>query len=92
MTSTGVECLFALGRAHDKHAGACRDDTRSGVILGGYDDTPEWMRARPEGEAEWKKLRAKARAEMRTTMAEQRIQVGTAARAAREAARRRGRR
>eukprot|EP00965_Chrysotila_dentata_P123212 4072861-Pleurochrysis_carterae.AAC.1 len=61
MTSTGVEYLFALGRAHDVRAGASRDDTPAGVILGHADDTAAWMRERANGEDEWKLLRKRAR-------------------------------
>eukprot|EP00965_Chrysotila_dentata_P152711 5047266-Pleurochrysis_carterae.AAC.1 len=61
MTSTGAERLFALGRAHDVHAGASRDDTRASVILGHADGTAAWMRERADSEEEWKLLRKRAR-------------------------------
>eukprot|EP00965_Chrysotila_dentata_P033622 1119536-Pleurochrysis_carterae.AAC.1 len=61
MTSTGAERLSALGRAHDVRAGASRDDTRAGVILGHADSTSAWMRDRAKGEEEWKLLRKRAR-------------------------------
>ena len=54
MTSTGAERIFALGRAHDQRAGASRDDTRAGVILGDLDNTAEFMRGRTNGEGEWR--------------------------------------
>eukprot|EP00965_Chrysotila_dentata_P088498 2922023-Pleurochrysis_carterae.AAC.1 len=50
MTSTGAEPLFALGRVHDVRAGASRDNTRAGVILGHADGTAAWMRERANGE------------------------------------------
>eukprot|EP00965_Chrysotila_dentata_P059856 1985199-Pleurochrysis_carterae.AAC.1 len=61
MTSTGTECLFALWRAHDVRAGASRDNTRAGVILGHADGTAAWMRERANGEEECKLLRKRAR-------------------------------
>eukprot|EP00965_Chrysotila_dentata_P137877 4560369-Pleurochrysis_carterae.AAC.1 len=50
MTSTGAERRFALGGAHDVRAGASRDDTRAGVILGHADGTAAWIRERANGE------------------------------------------
>lgn len=76
MTSTCAERLFALGRAHDARAGASRDDTRAGVILGGMDSTVSFMAARVNAEAEWKMLRKRARIGMRETMAEKWLRVG----------------
>eukprot|EP00965_Chrysotila_dentata_P043985 1462128-Pleurochrysis_carterae.AAC.1 len=61
MTSTGAECLFAPGRAHDVRAGASRDDTRAGVILSHADGTAAWMHECANGEEEWKLLRKRAR-------------------------------
>eukprot|EP00965_Chrysotila_dentata_P059885 1986417-Pleurochrysis_carterae.AAC.1 len=60
MTSTGAEGHFALGRTHDVRAGASRDDTRAGIILGHADGTAAWMRERANSE-EWKLLRKRAR-------------------------------
>eukprot|EP00965_Chrysotila_dentata_P048895 1622707-Pleurochrysis_carterae.AAC.1 len=61
MTSTGTERLFALGRAHDVRAGASRNDTRAGIILGHADGTAAWMRERANREEEWKLLRKRER-------------------------------
>eukprot|EP00965_Chrysotila_dentata_P096108 3175098-Pleurochrysis_carterae.AAC.1 len=62
MTSTGAERLyFASERAQDIRAGASRDDTRAGVILGHADCTAAWMRERANVEEEWKLLRKRAR-------------------------------
>eukprot|EP00965_Chrysotila_dentata_P231956 6198671-Pleurochrysis_carterae.AAC.1 len=52
MTSTGAEYLFALGCTPDVRAGASRDDTRAGVILGHADGTAAWKRERADGEKE----------------------------------------
>lgn len=84
LTSTSAERMFALGRAHDKRAGASRDDTRAGVVLGGMDNTAEFMRAREHGEAEWRKLRKLARIGMKETMSRKWLEVGLAERAARD--------
>ncbi|EOD05234.1 hypothetical protein EMIHUDRAFT_198838 [Emiliania huxleyi CCMP1516] len=78
-TSTSAERTFALGRDHDQRAGACRDDTRSGAILGAMDNTHEFMRGREKGEEEWRMLRRLARRGMKETMAEKRIAAGRAA-------------
>eukprot|EP00965_Chrysotila_dentata_P058045 1924627-Pleurochrysis_carterae.AAC.1 len=61
MTSTGAERLVVLGRAHDVRAGASRDDTRAGIILGLTDGIAAWIRERTDGEEEWKLLRNRAR-------------------------------
>lgn len=84
MTSTSAERMFALGRAHDKRAGATRDDTKAGVVLGGMDSTVEFMRGRVDGEAEWRKLRKLARLGMKETMAQKWLKVGLAERAVRD--------
>jgi hypothetical protein len=84
ITSISAERMFALGRFHDQRAGASRDDTRSGVILGGHDDTAAWMRERENGEAEWRLLRKKAREGLKETMAAKRLKVGASERAARD--------
>jgi len=78
-TSTSAERTFALGRDHDQRAGACRDDTRSGAILGAMDNTHEFMRGREKGEEEWRMLRRLARRGMKETMAEKRIAAGRVA-------------
>jgi len=78
-TSTSAERTFALGRDHDQRAGACRDDTRSGAILGAMDNTHEFMRGREKGEEEWRMLRRLARKGMKETMAEKRIAAGRVA-------------
>eukprot|EP00965_Chrysotila_dentata_P047180 1565798-Pleurochrysis_carterae.AAC.1 len=79
MTSTGAERLFARGRAHDIRAGASRDDTRAGVILGHADGTARaWMRERADGEKEWKLLRKRARQGFKVTMLEKRTAAGLA--------------
>eukprot|EP00965_Chrysotila_dentata_P167580 5533973-Pleurochrysis_carterae.AAC.1 len=44
MTSTHAERMFTRGRDHDARAGASRDDTRAGVILGKADATAAFMR------------------------------------------------
>jgi hypothetical protein len=84
MTSTGAERAFAVGRRHDVIAGASRDDTRSGVILGDMDDTHKFMRERANGEAEWRQLRKKARAELKVTMAAKRLKDGAEEREVRQ--------
>eukprot|EP00965_Chrysotila_dentata_P238474 6202517-Pleurochrysis_carterae.AAC.2 len=60
MMSTGAERLFALGCAHNVRAGASRDDTHAGVILGHADSTWAWMHEHADGEEEWKRLRKRA--------------------------------
>eukprot|EP00965_Chrysotila_dentata_P000170 5431-Pleurochrysis_carterae.AAC.1 len=67
MTSTDAERLFALEHAHDICAGASRDDTRAGVILGHADGTAAWMRERADGEEECKLLRKRARQGLKVT-------------------------
>ena len=85
MTSTGAERMFALGRAHDKRAGSSRDDTRAGCLLGGMDDTAEFMRGRERAEQEWKALRRLARKGMAVTMKAKRLEVGLHERESRQA-------
>lgn len=84
MTSTGAERMFAIGRAHDKRAGACRDDTKAGVVLGGMDNTVGFMRERENAEAEWATLRKRANAELKVTEAQKRLKVGMEALKARD--------
>ena len=84
MTSTGAERVFAIGRALDKRAGAQRDETRSGLLLGGMDDTAEFMRARPDAQREWKELRKRARKKLVVTMKMQREELGLQLRASRQ--------
>eukprot|EP00965_Chrysotila_dentata_P186924 6171445-Pleurochrysis_carterae.AAC.1 len=79
MTSTGAERLFAVGRAHDVRAGASRDDSRSGAILGHADVTAAWMRERTDGEEEWKLLRKRAPQGLEVTMLEKRTIDGSVA-------------
>ena len=50
ITSIGAERVFAIGRMHDKRAGASRDDSRADVILGNLDDTCGFMRGRDNAE------------------------------------------
>lgn len=84
MTSTGAERMFAIARAHDARAGASRDDTKAGVVLGGMDDTSGFMRERENGEAEWRALRKKARKEIKVKMAQKWLEVGLAERKVRD--------
>eukprot|EP00965_Chrysotila_dentata_P173177 5715120-Pleurochrysis_carterae.AAC.1 len=85
MTSTGAERCFALGRGHDISAGASRDDTRAGVILGHADSTVAGMRERADGEEEWRLLRKRARQGLKVTMLEKRIAAGLAQQETRKA-------
>eukprot|EP00965_Chrysotila_dentata_P091412 3017904-Pleurochrysis_carterae.AAC.1 len=59
----GARALEAslLSGPHHVRAGASRDDTRAGVILGHADGTAAWVRERVNGEEEWKLLRKRAR-------------------------------
>ena len=84
MTSIGAERVFALGRFHDKRAGASRDDTRQGLIQTTMDDTTGFMRQRENAEEEWAKLRARANKGMLVTMQQKRLEVGQAERVARQ--------
>lgn len=84
MTSTSAERMFALGRAHDKRAGAARDDTKAGVVLGGMDNTVAFMRGREGAETEWRQLRRLARMSMKETMAQKWLKVGLAERMTRD--------
>eukprot|EP00965_Chrysotila_dentata_P184022 6076238-Pleurochrysis_carterae.AAC.1 len=72
LTSTGAERLLALGLAHDVRAGASRNDTRAGVILGHADGTSAWMRECANGEEYWKLLRERAWQGLKVTMLERR--------------------
>eukprot|EP00965_Chrysotila_dentata_P122788 4058118-Pleurochrysis_carterae.AAC.1 len=87
MTSTGAERFFALGRAHDARAGASRDDTRVGVILGHADGTAAWVCERANDEEECKLLRIQegAAGPHGVTMLEKRTAAGLAQREARKA-------
>eukprot|EP00965_Chrysotila_dentata_P098697 3263375-Pleurochrysis_carterae.AAC.1 len=92
MTSTVAARLFALGRAHDVRAGASREDTRAGVILGHPDDTAAWMRESADGEEEWKLLRKRAWQGLKLTMLlEKRKAAGLAQGDAQRQARRKAR-
>ena len=85
MTSTGAERAFALGRAHDARVGACRADSKAGVVLGGMDNTAEFMMGRENGEAEWRQLRKRARKELAETEQAKRLAIGLEERKVRDA-------
>eukprot|EP00965_Chrysotila_dentata_P248549 6208400-Pleurochrysis_carterae.AAC.1 len=85
MTSTGAERLATLGRGHYVRAGASRNGTRAGVILGHADGTSAWMRERANGEEEWKPLRKKARQGLKVTMLEEHTTAGLAQQETRKA-------